>query len=313
VLKPLHRKVAKSWLKEVVSRSSTLHSFYNLYSLKKQKRLLREKISGSKIRQNLITRKQVVEEIRLRRNYKKSDICHVIGSGWSLNQSIKKIDANDFVIGFNYAAIADLGFDAYFFEFGGRSVREISENHLALARERLSDKTDLIYFKNIAEDKNDIDFILEAWISAARPVLDYQYVVLRKRNLSHILESCLNDRSDYLPQLCSTVMTAVFLAYQAGFKKIVIHGLDFGGQYFYQCMDRKTDPKFLPPTKPVSSFYGKTSKTDMHPTALSAIGTQDIVPILNGLLEDKGVALMCGHEDSPSSRYLPVYQKNELG
>ena len=41
--------------------------------------------------------------------------CHIIGSGYSLNDSKGKINNEDFVIGFNFAALANLDFDLFFF------------------------------------------------------------------------------------------------------------------------------------------------------------------------------------------------------
>lgn len=304
------KEILKNSIKKVISVSPFLHAIYGSYALKSQHKVLFEKVSGSNVTKSFLSRGKVVEEIRQRKEKKKSQVCHVIGSGWSLNESLRQIASQDFVIGFNYAAISDIDFDAYFFEFGGQKVKEISKNHLALARDRLIDKTNLMYFKNIWEVKNDTDFISSNWMGLARPVMDHLYVMLDKRHLRQTITDCLEDQSEYIPQICSTVVTAVVLAHQAGFERIVIHGLDFGGQYFYECMEADIDPKFLPPPKPVSGFYGKSNKEDVHPTALTTIGMRDIVPVLHDLLKDKGIALMCGCESSPSSAYLPVYRKN---
>lgn len=305
-----YREMVKYWLKSFISKSGMLHELYNNYALKKQAKYLRKKVFGSGISDQFITREKVIEEIERRKEEKGSDICHIIGSGWSLNHSIDKICHQDFIIGFNYAAIADLDFDVYFFEFGGENVKEISVNHLELARSKVANKTDLVYFKNVWETKNDINYIAAHWLGLARPVLDHLYTVLDKKHLNHVLTRCLNDQTDYIPQLCSSVVTAIILAYQAGFKKVVIHGLDFGGQYFYECMESKVDPIFLPPPKPVSGFYGKSSKSSVHPTALNGVGMRDIIPVLHDLLEREEVSLMCGCLDSPATEYLPVYRNN---
>ncbi len=37
-------------------------------------------------------------------------ICHIIGSGWSLNHTISSISENAYIMGFNSAAQADLSF-----------------------------------------------------------------------------------------------------------------------------------------------------------------------------------------------------------
>jgi len=308
MLKVIISKIMRRSLKNAVVRSEFLHGLFCSYELKKYENGLLKKSLDSELINFFLTRKEVVEEITLRKVERGSDVCHVIGSGWSLNQSISKIDEGDFVIGFNYAGIADIDFDVYFFEFGGGKVSEISRNHLAIARKKIIGTTNLIYFKNIWEDKNDIDFIASQWLEFARPVKDHPYTVLDKRHLRKTLSQCLGDETDYIPQLRSTVVTATILAFQAGFRKIVIHGLDFGGQYFYECMDRETDISFLPPPKPVSGFYGKTNKDNVHPTAASHIGMRDIILEIYGLLKERDTVLMCGSANSPSSQYLPVYE-----
>ena len=55
-------------------------------------------------------------------------VCHIIGSGYSLNDSIAKIKKNDFVMGFNFAALANLDFDLFFLNLQVRSVQMSQKN-----------------------------------------------------------------------------------------------------------------------------------------------------------------------------------------
>jgi hypothetical protein len=235
-----------------------------------------------------------------------SSVCHVIGSGWSLNESVSIIENDDFVIGFNYAGLINIPFDIYFVEFGGFSVENISHQHIRITEDYVSKHTDLIFFKNLWDDKNDISFINEHWLNLAMPIKDRVYPVFDKRYLDAVLDIMLSDKSEFLPQLASSVVTAIILAYKAGFKKIVVHGLDFGGQYFYEVDGFEVEGKYIPSSEAESGFYGKTTKKSVHPTASGQVCMKDIVPLLHKVLALKGVELYCATKSSPSSEFLPV-------
>ncbi len=49
-----------------------------------------------------------------------------------------------------------------------------------------------------------------------------------------------------MPQFISTVVTGIFVAYHLGFEKIVVHGVDFGGKYFYDSDDFTGDINLRP-------------------------------------------------------------------
>lgn len=254
----------------------------------------------------ILNQSELVCEIESSRMDKGSKTCHIIGSGWSLHDSVSTISHNDFVIGFNYAGLIGIPFDVYFVEFGGDSVKSISNQHLSIVKDFVSKNTNLIYFKNLWEDKNDIAFINSNWLGVAKPVKDRVYPVLDKKYIDFTIEKMLSDESDYLPQLASSVVTSIILAYKAGFKEIVIHGLDFGGNYFYEVDGFQIDPAYIPDNKTESRFYRKTRKDTVHPTASGNIGMKEIIPKLTLCLENRGVNLFCATSRSPVSKILPV-------
>ena len=258
----------------------------------------------------ILTQSELVSKVTSAKVNKGSEVCHIIGSGWSLHESISAVDGEDFVIGFNYAGLNRIPFDVYCVEFGGDSVKNISHQHLSIVKDYVSKHTNLIFFKNLWEEKNDMVFVNKHWLGVATPVKDRIYQAFDRKYLDCVIETMLSDQSDYLPQMTSSVVTSIMLAYKAGFKKIVIHGLDFGGQYFYEVDGFQVDPTYIPDKKPEGGFYGKTEKKFVHPTANGVMGMKEIVPDLKTCLEKRGVGLFCATSNTPVSEFLPVYGVN---
>lgn len=263
--------------------------------------------------------RKVIQELKLKKEEKKATICHVIGSGWSLNRSVPSISDNDFIIGFNYAAIYDLKYDAYFFEFGGNSCKAIMNDHLLLCQRRLNKDITTILFKNVWEDKNELDVLVDRWSKEAVFVKDYCMPVISHRYIYRVINRSMQiDKDGYLCQLCSTVFASVLLAYHLGFEEIVIHGVDFGGLYFYQDTDSISrsysndvraiirDLSF----NEMSNHYSNSTSSTSHPTATMSknnIGLQLVLLNLKKVLSENGVNLYCASNESPSSNILPVY------
>lgn len=236
-----------------------------------------------------------------------SDVCHIIGSGWSLSKSLTKVVPDDYVIGFNYSGLCDLCFDLYIAEFGGFSVSNASFDHLKIANELSRRDNSLIIFKNIWEVKNDIDFLNQYWVDVAWFVRDRLFPLPNHNHLRKALDLMLNDQSTCFPQCVSSVIFAVLLAYKSGFKSVVVHGVDFGGCYFYECDDFIPSVPVLPSVKSQSGFYGSSTGRAAHPTSLGRIGLQDLLSELNYIFVNNNCRLLCGTQLSPSSQILSVY------
>lgn len=291
-------------LPKAIFKAKLIIILYDTLKRKKQHLKLKNK-STQKIQDKIQPQKKVINETKKQKHKNNSNVCHIIGSGWSLNSSCKKIKEKDFVIGFNYAGTCNIKFDVYFFEFGGPKVKGISEDHLKIAKHLLKNNTK-IYFKNIWEEKNCSAFIEENWIKLATPVYDHSYSIQHHKHLDYILERCLNDNSKYIPQICSTIVTATILAYRSGFTKIVIHGLDFGGKYFYECPNENLNKNLIPQANK-EQYYQSTTWKSKHPTAQQTVGMHEITPALKGILNSYGVELMASSDISPAANYLPVY------
>lgn len=263
-------------------------------------------LKAQNIQSDLYSQHYVIKAVSDAKNEKITDTCHIIGSGWSLLQSYQNISKNDFVFGFNYSALLNIDFDAYFFEFGGPHALQTSHNHCKLAKHlREKTPTELIFFKNIWQDKNSVSFINQHWLKLAMPIKDRLYFMPFKPLLYQALQNMITDHSCYLPQAVSTAITLIILAYKCNFKHIVLHGIDFGGSYFYQLPNFESSIPIIPIQE--KKFYLNNSVSTVHPTASYSVGMIDLLPVLFNVLDDLGCTLYTASGCSPSSRILPQF------
>lgn len=297
-------------IKCILSKSSILHmlciKFIFLMYKAKVNGLL-DKVSANS--HEIMTLPELKKEEMSRLKSKNSKNAHIVGSGWSLNKTIDLVNKQDFVIGFNFSPLAKLDFDIYFIEFGGGKFSETSDFHRLLADEIIIPSGGRVYFKNIWEEKNDVKYI-KKHIKGKYPLIkDYLVPCLSRNNLKQSLEVCLNNDSDFLAQIRSTSITSIFLAYYLGFKKIVLHGIDFGGGYFFEHEDFDGNKHYSALAQ--KCMYNKhlQASNKPHPTAEREVGIQQILPVLKDLLLERDVFLYTSSLISPSSAILPVYTK----
>ena len=238
--------------------------------------------------------------------------CHILASGWSLNHSFELIErSKSFVIGFNFSFLKCPDPDLHFIENASDKnylfFRNTIEQYCGLERFGVFNKTRVI-FKNLSEFKNSLKIIMLLYSGRTEFVKDKHYRVFGEDGLS----SCLDDmfkQADYLPQMISSVVSMIFLARMLGFKRIVIHGLDFSGPHFYG-----KDPAaiifdgeaFLVPQEET------TVGAELHKTAIggNGIGVPSILNLLKSKLEKEGVELLAAHHLSPSAKILGSFLDN---
>ena len=301
----------KKNIKWFISKSRFLHLLYIKIScliLKVKFFRLLNKISASN--NDIITLPELKKEAMVRIKSNNSKIAHIIGSGWSLNKTIGLVDKNDFVIGFNFSPLSKLDFDIYFIEFGGYKCSETSDFHRMLAEKVVIPSGGNVYFKNIWQERNDVQYI-KNHIKGKYPLIkDYVVPCISEDKIQQCLEFCLNSDSNFIAQICSTSITSIILAYFFGFRKIVLHGIDFSGGYFFEQKDFDGYKRYLGLAK--KCMYNKHLQTSdqQHPTAVLDIGMKQILPVLKDLLSERGVSLYASSSISPSSLILPAYSKN---
>ncbi|PKM13116.1 MAG: hypothetical protein CVV13_02490 [Gammaproteobacteria bacterium HGW-Gammaproteobacteria-3] len=115
----------------------------------------------------------------------------------------------------------------------------------------------------------------------------------------------LDKDMTHIKQYASTSLTMIALARNIGFKKIVIHGLDFGGPHFFHADDFDNITNLKP------AIYDYQKDLPLHTTSDSnlGVGVKDVISVLFKLLEEDDVLLMAASSSSPASDYLPVYQQ----
>ncbi len=252
--------------------------------------------------------------LAIRDKKNKKNVCHIIGSGASLNKTKEVIGENDFIIGNNFAGLCPLDYDLYFVEFGGYDVQEVSEKHLKIVKKNVLKHTDAIYFKNLWEKKNDGEFIVDKWIGYALPIFDYVVPCISKKRLDQTLRFCLKKNSKWMPQFISTVVTGIFVAYHLGFEKIVVHGVDFGGKYFYDSDDFTGDINLRPDYNKIKGLStdnysnSRNGSSSPHSTAVSEIGMKSVLGVISDILKEKSIYLYSAGESSESSKLLPVWK-----
>ena len=202
---------------------------------------------------NVITRINLKKEINTNKK-----TCHIIGSGDSLNSTKKIIDKNDFVIGFNFSALSELNFDIYMIEFFGPNSKRLSDLQYKVV-ERFLKKSTIIIFKHLNHKRNSIEYLLGKYKK-------YQFYVLKDvllnctSKVSHeFICKKLLLKTKTFNQYSSSVIVALDIATSLNFDKIILHGVDLEGPYFFQNNTKLKE--YLPFD---SSNYKKLKKNKSH-------------------------------------------------
>lgn len=291
----------------LIDKSKLFHDFLFYKSIAVWKySSLRQLAKSVSSKSRIINYEGIDSHIQDRSIIPSKTVCHIIGSGWSLNESKKKIQEEDFVIGFNQAALSGLKFDLYFVEFGGYKVEEISRKQVQLIEDVVKKQTDLIIFKNIDEERNDPAFIKKFWGDKIFYMPDVQVPMYRERYLEQTMKYLYRKDNIYLKQFISSVLASICLAKNCGFKEIVLHGVDFGGAYFFDVPGYHHLNQYRPDENK-NTTYKKFSKDSVHVTSRDKVGVKECLPILQKLCREDGVTLMSASEESPLSKILPLY------
>lgn len=237
-------------------------------------------------------------------------VCHIIGSGWSLNHSKHIIGEKDFVIGFNYSAFADIKFDAYFIELAGSKLRFESIIQYMILNEAVFPYTENIFFKNIWEPKNDLDMMIKFYRDRIIFIKDILLYTKDEKDAYVIVENMLQMDKIYVKQICSSVLALISIAALSGFKKIVLHGIDFYGPHFFDMSEfvnrRKTELPRKKANKIKANQVHEFKKK--HKTMTRAfIALNRFIYLFHKRLLKDDVILMAASKKSPSSKILPLY------
>jgi len=271
-LKLIIRHVRNDILKLKVPRM-----LFNIYRLKRRFPQMK-----------IYTYKALVQNIK-----KRNDVCHVIATGHSAIDSYKAgvVQPGDYIIGLNFAAFLPYTFDFYFFEhtFGTSDAHIANTKALTgLLHKRKEHLPNLVY-KNACRAFPD---------SMAKLIPGIKFSVVFDRIIYYPCTKKLFARPSFImPQYGSSSITAIMLAYHAGFKNIVVHGLDFSGPHIYH------DPELQEQTG-VDAPKPYVSNDVKH---LTADGQESILPELMLKFAEKNVNIFCASPDSNFMKYAKLF------
>lgn len=224
-----------------------------------------------------------------------SDICHVIATGASALDAFQAgvIKPDEYIIGFNFAAFLPYTFNFYFFEdtFSSGDFYKARTKAIAeLLNKRKDHLPDLVY-KNART-------ACPKMMSRLIPYVRFS-VVFDRVFYYPVVKKLFSRPSVFMPQYASSVITAVMLAYHAGFRNIIVHGLDFSGPHIYHDKDLQKQTGVSAPTPYVT-------KETAHVTAT---GQEMIWPELIKAFSEKNVNVFCASPRSNFKKYAKIWRR----
>ena len=163
----------------------------------------------------------------------KKRICHIIGSGDSLNRSKSLIMENDFVLGFNFSALAEFDFDLYMIEFYGENCKNISDKQLKVI-ERFLNPSAKIILKHSLHERNDFNYLRKNYRNKKLLILKEVLVKCLSVDSHKYICKKLLLKTGTFNQFSSSLIVALDIAFKLDFDKIILHGVDLEGPYFFQ-------------------------------------------------------------------------------
>lgn len=278
--------------------------FIRYKSINDTKRTL---ISESWRKDELLTQKNLIDHITKTSN--KTETCHIICSGASALETIDLINDDQFVITTNFSGMLLEKSNLHFCELALLKNWEIGkewinpnvdkvdrfhylERSQILSKIRNNIKCDLFLWKNIYGGEVSYEAVKTLYKDNGNYLLDYflppyyrEYKVLN----TYFLKLLLDDKGNYLPQFANSVFTYIGLVSKV-FKKIILHGFDMGGKYFYESHKFKV-PSYLNEDE-INLLCRTIIPNDPSNTPLNIL-----YPIIVDLLKDKGVSVYRAKQD----------------
>jgi hypothetical protein len=295
-------------MRKLISRATEknllVQKLYSVYVLRRQRRKVDAAVSELRAAGLRILE---IDELYDRLAPHVQRTCHIIGAGWSVLSGVGKVKSDDFVIGMNFSGLCGIKHDLYFVEFGGSSIDAISLQQKRLIESLPLSNSATVIFKNLWEDKNEVSYLIKHWGDRVEYIRDIILPCRSEKFLSLVLRDLLTYDRKYLKQYSSTVLTAIALAAKVGFKKIVLHGIDFGGAYFFDLAEFDGNRDLRPPQNKDKNLYKTAGRSTVHSTSRGNIGVKASIPYIARLLADSGITLYSGTAQSPLAEILPVF------
>ena len=238
------------------------------------------------------------------------DSCHIWGSGSTANstKSFIKGRKDFFHIGFGFSCLLNIDFDFYFIENASKQNQNLLNAQNKALDKFINNKKTILVFKNLWQAKNDSDLAYETYKDKALFIRDLiiPHYNMSDTPLNNTINKLLDNDPHYFRGSCSTVITSILFAKFLGFKKIVLHGIDFYGDYFFDNnFYIKKYPELIPPH--AKNVYDKKwrNKQKKHPTANCL---ELMIPkIKDKLIDNHNIQLFTSSKLSGSNKYLSSF------
>lgn len=230
-----------------------------------------------------------------------AEVCHILCSGWSLNDSIASIKDRDFVIGFNFSFLAYENADLHFAELVSTKTQVELSKCLAhgLTDTKCFDERKIV-FKNLWDKRFNSKLYRKIYGKNSCVVKDF---LVRRWSPKCVIDLVdeLTTEGNWVRQYSSSSITAIALALKSKkFKKIVVHGLDFSGPHFYHDHSFKCLPKFRECLDCLLLHRAApTNNNQSHITENRGLGQSMVIRELSVLAKKNSVVICSGSEKSP--------------
>lgn len=242
---------------------------------------------------------KIVTSHGLSKIFNKKSVCHILGSGYSLNKSLSVINSNkDFVIGFNFSGLAYHYSDLYFIEIANENNKVSSAQFELWNYLKKRTKNTIFVFKNVAEEKNSVTSINNLYKNEILYLKDAIVGINNHKSLDFMSDIILNENFFLKNQMqtISSTIVAIAIAYKIGFKKIILHGVDFSGPHFYDVSSfNDSELEFV---RNMISSNSKICYEKKHITNTGIVSHEDFLLHLRVKLKKKGVSLEAAVRDS---------------
>ena len=236
---------------------------------------------------SILKRKDILNHLEILRKNKNSQEINFIGSGRSALKTINNLDKDDIVIGGNLTCLLPIYHHLYFTEWCGAKHRKILPTLRDIYTKR-SKYIGLKITKNLSSKYNSIPFNRKFSLTK-KYLYEVSMPIIAEKQIKSFIKRSLDINNEFICQSSSSTITAIFLAFLSGFKKINLYGVDFGGGYFWDMKEFKKQKNIMIlPNKPLRGYrygpvnlYPKPGFNFKHATESALVPVSKIIDYLS--------------------------------
>lgn len=285
-------KISFSSLKIKIKEIYAFSIFLKQISVSKIKHLLLHNLSNNS---EIVKRKDIINFLENLRINRGTEEINFIGSGRSALKAIDNLSKDNLVIGGNFTCLLPIYHHLYFTQWCGKKHKKILPKIKEIYSKR-SRYIGLLITNNLSNKFNELPISSDYSISS-KYLYEASMPIVSKNQLKYFVKQSLTSKNEFICQSSSSTVTAIFLAYLSGFKKINLYGVDYGGGYFWDLEEFKNNTKdiMLMPDEPIRDYkygavnlYPKPKKSFQHGTELATVPVSKVIEELKKYFEKEG-------------------------